>query len=253
MSYGGYGRRSDYSGDDYANARWDRSRFERERARSRVPDFDYGPPPTRTRDDFIEVDRYREDDYYRPRRSRPEFLDRDYNDTTSREIAPYKDRWEPERRPARPSYQRRQSSWDAYDRRPLPRYGDRDAELDVQIRVNSPPDPRYEQPRRRYQPEQRDEEYRDVRIVRERERSVYRRRSDSRDRRPASSEESETVVSEEEEEVIVEKKKEKKIKRGKTRMPKRLVHKRAIIDLGYPYEEEARATPRNIRKTPHAN
>jgi hypothetical protein len=29
-------------------------------------------------------------------------------------------------------------------------------------------------------------------------------------------------------------------KRGKTRMPARLVSKRAIIDLGYPFEEEVR-------------
>lgn len=31
-------------------------------------------------------------------------------------------------------------------------------------------------------------------------------------------------------------------KKGKTRMPARLVSKKAIIDLGYPFEEEVRIT-----------
>jgi hypothetical protein len=40
-------------------------------------------------------------------------------------------------------------------------------------------------------------------------------------------------------------------KKGKTRMPARLVSKRAIIDLGYPFEEEVCISP--INSTPFAN
>lgn len=281
-------------GDDYGSRgggqRWDRDRFERTRARSRGPPggsesfrFEerdsYGPRGGRRdlafddryetrggrggrfveRDTFVEEDRYRS-----PQKSRPGFLDEDRYRTSGRELAPYKNRYEEPEPPRRPIFGRRQSSWDAHDRRPIPRYDDRGHgrddrggehdDLKVSVRIgDSPPsrggyeesrydDRRYEDDNRYYQPEpdRRDfEDYRDARIIREREVQIDRKlprgyrddddrdRYDDRDRDRYEDRERGP-------------RRPPGMKKGKTRMPKRLVHRRAITDLGYPFEEEVR-------------
>lgn len=272
-------RRSNYDlayGDDYESRggqRWDRDRFERTRARSR------GPPGGRESFRFEETDKFgprggrrdieiddryenrgprgsrveerdrffEEDRYYTPRKSRPEFLEEDRYRSSGKELAPYKNRFEEPEPPKRPGFARRQSSWDAHDRRPIPRYDDRDdrghEDLKVSVRVGSPPSKsRYEESRyddRRYEdeqrysrpePERRDyEDYRDSRIIRERELQIDRR---------APRGYRETEERESYEEVDRGPRRPPGMKKGKTRMPKRLVHKRAIVELGYPFEEE---------------
>ncbi len=155
------------------------------------------------------------------------------------------------RGPARPTFIRRQSSLDTFDRKPMPKYGDRErAEIMPRYgdrertevipipipprRRRSPPAPHYAD--REYYEEIRVVEpdpdpYDDVREVRERT-AIHRHG-------PAGSEYEfrEKEIYEEEEPA------EKPFpRRGKTRMPKRLVNKRAVIELGYPFEEEVRLT-----------
>ncbi len=129
--------------------------------------------------------------------------------------------------PPRPKFIRRQSSLDTHDRRPLPRYGDFE---DVGRPVMTIPVPT---PRRRRSPIQHYEEreYEEIRVgspdihvvdddyanVRETERTTrsYRFRAhDDLDVRDPP------------------------LRRGKTRLPRRLVEKTAIDVLGYPFEEE---------------
>jgi hypothetical protein len=172
------------------------------------------------------------------------------------------------RRPARPGYLRRQSSLDTFDRRPPPRYREhldydhsdygssRDEwrpptntpiPLPVRERRRSPPrfrgddfeEVRYreferERDRDRAPPRGRAEEYRDVEI--RREKSVRRARSRSRAARSiaATSVRSSSTSSFEDVAPV-----QKPIgRKGKTRMPKRLVKKQAVIEMGLPFEEE---------------
>ena len=177
---------------------------------------------------------------------------------------------------------RRQSSLDTFDRKPLTRFVEREEygpparyrereeyheELyrdDVRPPVLTPiplPRTRALPPPRRYA--ERDfREYEEIKVAepdyygdddyrgvpeRVREREIIRRRRRSRSKESkrshsvrgsvrsgsvssSSSSEAETVRSE-------------FPKKGKTRMPARLVSKRAIIDLGYPFEEEVCTTP----------
>ena len=141
----------------------------------------------------------------------------------------------PRRGPPRPGLLRRQSSLDTFDRKPLPRYGERIRESPETIVIPTHgrrrSSPRFverdfeEFPSR--EPERHREE--DIRAFREREIStVRRRRADS----AVELVEKETFEIEEEEP-------EKPYPRkGKTKMPARLANKRAIIELGYPFEEE---------------
>lgn len=136
--------------------------------------------------------------------------------------------------PPRPRLLRRQSSLDTFDRIPS-------RELDEiyyrgpSPRISPPPRRRYSPPR----PHGDDYFYEDIRIAepdyygdeelrgfRERDRYATRpRRSSSRFR-----------------ERIVEERIERPYPRkGKTRMPKKLVHPRAILDKGYPFEEHDNA------------
>jgi hypothetical protein len=204
-----------------------------------------------------ERDRSFEDERYsRAARPRPAYLDDDPtpSEIANRALAPYRRQSIAERdldiqisssrRPQRPQYIRRQSSLDTYDRRPLPRYGDHDRDdyripsgvpipLPIRDRRPSPPRSRYREDDfeeiryRDVEPEYREEDYRDVHI--RREKSRVRRRSESR--RPAPSAKSSTSSFEEISPV-------RQGKKGRTRMPKRLVQKQVIIDLGYPFEEE---------------
>ena len=121
------------------------------------------------------------------------------------------------------------------------------------------PDPRhyrdYPQPEWREYRDNRDyEDYNGARIVLERERTIDRRaRSPSRERARSLSHEREHSRIEprisdrgHEERETYEYKEEIKeerplgTKKGKTRMPKRLVHRRALLDLDYPFDEEVR-------------
>jgi len=82
------------------------------------------------------------------------------------------------------------------------------------------------------------EEYKDIHIRTERSRGPLRRKSVTKSVPSGSGASSSSW---EEVETVEKKKTKVEIgKRGKTRMPKRLVHKQAIIDLGLPFEEEVR-------------
>ncbi|KAK5004285.1 hypothetical protein LTR28_009116 [Elasticomyces elasticus] len=154
------------------------------------------------------------------------------------------------RRPARPGMLRRQSSLDTFDRRPPPRYEREDYRLPANVPVplprrRSPPRPRryreedFEEIRYRdVELEPRDEDYRDVEI--RRERSVRQRSIPKSTKSDARSVTTTTRSSSDSFEEISRSPspERKKVKKGKTRMPKRLVKKEAIIELGYPFEEE---------------
>lgn len=233
------------------------------------------PMPRRAPTALEERERYWERDRFSP--PAPERR-RDVNvyweeptpsEIASRALAPYrrKDFYEAPpmpsmaMRPARPQYIRRQSSWDAFDRQPL-RYAD---EWRPPAYVPVPLPPRREERRGREYDDweevryrDRDlspgweEEYRDVR-VRRRGASRHRRRSASvsssatssssdvkslKSAKSAKSGKSSKTVITEKTVVKEEKKVELLGKKGKTRMPKRLVHKQVISDMGLPFEEE---------------
>ncbi|KAJ9368050.1 hypothetical protein DTO282F9_3347 [Paecilomyces variotii] len=223
---------------DPGGARWDAERFTRERQEraynARAPpvvDRPYDAPRRRMEDDFFES-RFVEEDRYGPPARR---LDRHYDDDhlvrPAGPLVAYDRRYADGPLP-RPGLLRRQSSLDSFDRPPRkfdeyyrdsyrvpvtplrpprrpspPRFAERDYYEDVRI---ADPD------------HYGDEEYRDIR---ERERTVERRRPRS----------DETLRERMVREVEIEKPYPRK---GKTRMPRRLVHTRAILELGYPFIEE---------------
>lgn len=127
--------------------------------------------------------------------------------------------------PPRPGMIRRQSSLDTFDRKP--RYPREPPEV-----IKVPP------PRRRRSPPRYEREVEDIRIAEpdyygDEEFRGYKEReiiTEKRRRGPGGFEEKETFEFEEEEPFP---------RRGKTRMPGRLVNTRAIIELGYPFEQEA--------------
>jgi hypothetical protein len=243
--YGGDPRYSDgalpYRGPP---PRWDRDTFARERDERRGPTVlererayeEYRPPPRRGPE--VVERRYVEEDRYGPRGSRVEkkyFEEEDYyNDPRAARgaLVPFRERPEPP--PPRPGgLLRRQSSLDTFDRQPARRYEDYDDRSGPPL---PPPDaqrysrPRYEE--KIYYDDVRvqepDEGYREVR---EREWITQRRRDSSHSReRPRS-----VVESLREEEVIEEK---PFPRRGKTRMPKRIVRTEVLYDIGYPFHEE---------------
>ncbi|KAI9678311.1 MAG: hypothetical protein M1817_006257 [Caeruleum heppii] len=147
--------------------------------------------------------------------------------------------------PARPGYIRRQSSLDTFDRRPMPRYVDREDSLVIRQPINEPsprPPPRMRRPAPRY--DERD--YAEIRVAEPdyygdedfrdfREREIVhehtRERSTSRSYkypRPGPPQFEETTYEEE----------QPFPRRGKTKMPARLCERSAIAALGYPYEDE---------------
>lgn len=255
--------------------RWDRDRFDRISRRGgrddhehfrfkehdRFPgghrDIDFHEDYDRRGPRVMERERFREDERFdRPARRRTEFFDDDTpSDVASRALAPYRRKSIVERdvdfaprRPARPQYIRRQSSLDTFDRRPLPRYGDVEREewrppanvpipLPIRERRRSPSRFReddYEEVRFSEREPRRGEreEYREVEV--HRARSKHRRSQSRASRSIARSVRSSSSSSFEEISPV----RANWGKRGKTRMPKRLVKKGAIIELGYPYEEE---------------
>ncbi len=176
----------------------------------------------------------------------------------------------PRRGGNRPAFLRRQSSLDTFDRKPLTRFVERDvreeygppARYREDLRAPPPPPltpiplPRTRAlppPRRHYE-----REYEDIEIAepdyygddsfrgypeRVREREIIRRKRRSRSKESRASHSvrgsvrSSSTSSSSSEETTISVRSEFP-KKGKTRMPARLVHKRAIIDLGYPFEEE---------------
>lgn len=220
-------------------------------------DYDRSAPRVPDRHRFHEEDRFSRP----PRRREPLFDEPTPSDIANQALAPYRRKSVVEkdidiaiRRPARPGYHRRQSSLDTYDRRPLPRYSEYDREewrpptnvaipIPIRERRRSPPrhrDDDYEDYRYHDYERERErrgrpvEEYREVEVQREKS---TRRRSRSRRRArsiaPSSVRSSSTSSFEE-----IAPPRANVGKKGKTRMPKRLVKKQAIIELGYPFEEE---------------
>ena len=243
--------------------RWDRDRFDSyargpsvvERDRYEEVDY-YSPPrhreqergpPRRVQEAYYYDEKDRYEVPYRPRREPAKYYD-DEGSTYEGAMVPVRrrdderdieidirrreyDRYSPRSPPPRPTFVRRQSSLDTFDRRPMPRYGDRVHEETIQIpagpRRRSPP--RYRSP-----PRFVERDYEDIRIQEpefygDEEFRGYREREISRVRRNRDYE-----VEEEREEIITS----EFPKRGKTKMPMRLVNKQAIIQLGYPFEEE---------------
>ncbi|CZS89619.1 hypothetical protein WAI453_002757 [Rhynchosporium graminicola] len=174
----------------------------------------------------------------------------------------------------RPAFLRRQSSLDTFDRKPLARFGEREEygpparyrERDELRAPLPPPLTPIPLPRSRGLPPPRgfrEREYEDIEIAepdyygdesfrgypeRVREREIIRRRRRSKESRARSKESrashsvrgsvrSSSTSSSSSEETTISVRSEFP-KKGKTRMPARLVHKKAIIELGYPFEEE---------------
>ena len=151
----------------------------------------------------------------------------------------------PSRRgPPRPTFIRRQSSLDTFDRKPMPRYGDRLREPPEVIAVPA-------SARRRTPPRYVERDFEEIKIAepdyygdeefrgyKEREISTVRTRRDR----------GEVEIREQEEFEVEEEPVRDAPRRGKTRMPMRLVNKRAVIELGYPFEEEVEVLPK-LRST----
>ena len=146
------------------------------------------------------------------------------------------------RPPVRPGQLiRRQSSLDTFDRKPARRYDDYDDRRGPPPGRGSRPgfnetvfdEVKIQDPE--YYGDDGFREYREREWVRRRRRSNSSSRSRSRDRRAE----------------FVEEIKEEKIesgekpypRRGKTRMPRRLVHTKVLYDLGYPFYEEVSGQP----------
>ena len=229
-----------YSGDlayrDAPPQRWDRETFSRERDYRGPPAFErvddpYRSPPRRG-PIIAERERIYEDERYGPRGERDvRYYEEDYYRQDPRAaggaIVPFRAERPPRVEP--PRMLRRQSSLDVFDRRAPRRYDD----YDEQYSPRGPP------PRRAQDEVQAQDPYYygDDGIREYREREWVRHRSNSRSR-SRSRPRTEVVES-----VKEEAKEEKPYpRRGKTRMPKRLVHTKVLYDLGYPYYEEVSMT-----------
>lgn len=226
-------------------------------------DIDFHEDYDRRGPRVAERERFHEDDvrFERPRRRTELFDEPTPSEVANRALAPYRRKSIVEkdidisvRRPARPQFIRRQSSLDTFDRRPLPRYGDYEKEewrpptnvpipLPIRERRRSPPqrfrDDDFEEVRYRdYERDGRrgraeEEEYREVEVKRSKSRRARSRSRAARSIAATSVRSSSTSSFEE-----VEPVRAKFGRKGKTRMPKRLVKRQAVIDLGYPFEEE---------------
>lgn len=260
--------------------RWDRDRFERIRGRGsgrsrddhdhfRFHEHDKFPGGHRDidiHDDYdrrgprvVERERFREEDRFeRPSRGRTDFFNEPTpSEVANRALAPYRRKSIVERevdiaprRPARPAYIRRQSSLDTFDRRPLPRYGDVEEwrppvnvpiPLPIRERRRSPPryhEDEYEEVRyteREREPRRVErEEYREVEVERTKSRPPRSRSRASKG--IARSTRSSSTSSFEE----IAPSRATWGKKGKTRLPKRLCKRQAVVELGYPFEEEVR-------------
>ena len=202
-----------------------------------APLEEFHSPPPRFARGFEERDRFFEEERFGPPARRSAVRQQRYyeeDDIDSFEGSPGRGPeplgrrgYEARHNPPRPGIIRRQSSLDTFDRKPLPRYPREPPEI---IALPAPG-------RRRRSPPRYERDFEEIRIAepdyygdeefrgyKEREVSTVRRR------RPEPEVEERESFEVEEEEPFPRK--------GKTRMPGRLVNKRAIIELGYPFEEE---------------
>jgi hypothetical protein len=250
-------------------------------------DVDFHEDRARRGPRVMERERYHEDDLFSqapPARRRNDlFHEPTPSEVANQALAPYRrksvidkdinididiDRREsrpppPRARPGRPQFMRRQSSLDTFDRRPLPRYGDverfeREEVHEYRLPPNVPiPLPIRESQRRRSPPSRfrEEDDFEEIRYDdrggRGREREDYREvevhREKSRMKRSksvAKSTRSSSISSFEE----IQPSRATFGKKGKTRMPKRLVKKQAVIELGYPFEEEVSASKNWLRQ-----
>lgn len=272
---GGSGGGSVASGSARGRDEYDHYRFqEHDRFPGGHRDIDFHEDRARRGPAVMERERFHEDERFdRPRRRAPSelFHEPTPSEVANQALAPYRRRSVIDKdinididinerrgplprppRPARPQYIRRQSSLDTFDRKPMPRYGDveryeryEDHEYrpPANVPIPLPIRERRRSPPRRFHEEDDFEEIRyDDRSARGREREDYREvevhREKSRVRRSksvaAKSTRSSSISSFEE----IQPSRATWGKKGKTRLPKRLVKKQAVIDLGYPFEEE---------------
>lgn len=255
--------------------RWDSERFAMERDRARFierEDRIARRPRERSVDEIYErrgprgyeEDRYRErvieyDDQPQPRfmREPPRQRGQEITIEREKEREVFQSPSPPRRGNARPGFMRRQSSLDTYDRKPFPRYdreeygpparredfGPRPGSFipaPLPVRRALPPPRRYERDFEEIKIAEPDyygdEDYRPYpERVREREIVRTRRRSRSIEKSVRSSRSSSSSNSGTE---TVKSVKSEFPKKGKTRMPARLVSKRAILELGYEFAEE---------------
>lgn len=237
-------RRSDrdLNYDNLPPQRWDSNRYHRESQYRGAPVIEQRPPYHDSRRGPVPVyedERYYEEDRYGPGgfSERRYFEEEDYYDPRSRggQMVPFR----PERpsRPSaapRPGMIRRQSSLDRVDfeRRRSTRYEDYPPRGYDPRRASRYEDRRYDDVRIQDPDRYGDEGFREYR-EREWVRSRTRNDSPSPDRRSSVRDVKEEIR--EEKEIVVEK---PYPRRGKTRMPKRLVHTKVLYDLGYPFYEE---------------
>lgn len=239
------------------------------RTRERSVDEIYERRGPRPEDDRYERRHYHDDEpRLEPERGFGRGRGRGQSITIEKERDEYYDEPSPPPRrapPARPAFLRRQSSLDTFDRKPLTRYVERDIREDYgpPARYRDPlppptltpiplPRTRGLPPPRRYEKEYYDDiqvaehDYYGEELPRSypevvREREVIRKRRSSRDSRRShsvrGSVRSSSVSSSSSEETVISVKAEFP-KKGKTRMPGKLVNKKAIADLGYPFEED---------------
>ena len=227
---------------DAPTQRWDTDRFARERDNRGPPD-DYRSPP-RAAAPVYERERYYEDDRYGPGGQRTErriFQEEDYYREDPRASRGAMIPFQPER-PARPAPPvrpgqliRRQSSLDTFDRRPQRRYDDYDDRRPPPGRFNRPrpTEAAYDEVRVQdpeYYGDDGFREYREREWVRTRRRSNSNSRSRPRDRRSESVEAAREATMD-----------NPYPRKGKTRMPRRLVHTKVLYDLGYPFYQEVSA------------
>ena len=199
----------------------------------------HSPPRVAHGERFEERDRFFEEERFSPPARRPVGRQQRYYEeediesfdgSPSRGPEPLGRRgYETRRAPPRPGLIRRQSSLDTFDRKPLPRYPREPPEI---IPMPAPG-------RRRRSPPRYERDFEEIRIAepdfygdedfrgyKEREVSTVRRRRGAAE---PEFEERESFEVEEEQPFP---------RKGKTKMPGKLVNKRAIIELGYPFEEE---------------
>ena len=255
--YGGDYRRSGDLGfrDSPPPPRWDTERFSREREeRVRAPPVVERDKVEYERDRYSRggdrfEERYMTEERYGPPARRPERRYYEEDEFIERRgpppgpppadaMVPYRRAEEPPP-PPRPGILRRQSSLDTFDRKPQRRY----AEFEEYSRP-APPPVRVPVPPRRYSPPRYappprfvERDFEEIKVAEpdyygDEEFRTYREREWTNRRQRRRSNSSEERV---EEEVIGEKPWPRK---GKTKIPRAKIHTRAIIELGYPYEEE---------------